>query len=187
MGNHPCLPARERPRTARKRGYSFGWRLRQSICEDDGKRGRNGEDDIGYDGNKKVKGRKRHIIVDTLGHLLGVFVSAANLGDREGAKTVLEQCRGLYPRLKKLWADGGYTGDFVEWVSEQFDIDVEIVLRSDDVKGFVVIPHRWVVERTFAWLGRYKRLLRDYELCPLHSESMIYAAMTHLLLRRLAE
>lgn len=186
MDRNPHRPPRTRPRTARKRPYSFGRRLRQSICQDDGKRGRKGEDDIGYDGNKKIKGRKRHIIVDTLGHLLDVFVSAANLGDREGAKTVLEQCRGRYPRLKKLWADGGYTGDLVDWVWEQFDISLEIVLRSDDVKGFVVIPHRWVVERTFAWFGRYKRLLRDYELCPLHSESMIYAAMTHLLLRRLA-
>jgi putative transposase len=92
----------------------------------------------------------------------------------------------LYPRLAKIWADGQYTGPLVGWVSDKLGACLEIVKRSDDVSGFVVQPRRWVVERTFAWLGRYKRLVRDYELCPEHSESMIYVAMTHLLLRRLA-
>jgi len=118
--------------------------------------------------------------------VLGVFVSAADQNDREGARQVLTACKGCYPRLKKIWADGQYTGWLIDWAAQELDVCLEIVQRNDDLSGFVVLPRRWVVERTFAWLGRYKRLVRDYELCPEHSESMIYVAMTHLLLRRLA-
>jgi putative transposase len=117
--------------------------------------------------------------------VLKVFVSAADQNDREGAKQLLSDCKGSYPRLKKIWADGQYTGWRIAWVAEELGICLEVVLRSDDLSGFLVLPRRWVVERTFAWLGRYKRLVRDYELCPDHSESMVYVAMTHLLLRRL--
>jgi putative transposase len=115
-----------------------------------------------------------------------VFVSAADQNDREGAKQLLQACKGQFPRLQKIWADGQYTGWLIGWAAEEFDICLEIVQRNDDLSGFVVLPRRWVVERTFAWLGRYKRLVRDYELCPEHSESMVYVAMTHLLLQRLA-
>ena len=86
----------------------------------------------------------------------------------------------------KIWADGQYTGWLIDWVAEELDVCLEIVQRNDDMSGFVVLPRRWVVERTFAWLGRYKRLAKDYELCPEHSESMVYVAMSHILLRRLA-
>ena len=146
-----------------------------------------GEDDIGYDGHKKVKGRKRHLLVDTDGRVLKVFVSAADQNDRVGAKQVLTDCKGDYPRLTKIWADGQYTGWLVDWAAEALGICIEIVLRSDDLSGFVVLPRRWVVERTFAWLGRYKRLAKDYEFNPVHSESMIYVAMIHNLLQRLAD
>jgi len=118
--------------------------------------------------------------------VLKVFVSAADQNDREGAKQVLSGCKGDYPRLKKIWADGQYTGWLIDWACETLGICLEIVLRSDDVSGFEVLPRRWVVERTFAWLGRYKRLAKDYELNPVHSESMVYVAMTQMLLKRLA-
>ena len=86
-----------------------------------------------------------------------------------------------------MWADGQYTGELSDCVAEKFGISLEVVARNDDLKGFVVVPRRWVVERTFAWLGRYKRLVKDYELCPEHSEGMIYVAMIQLLLHRLAK
>lgn len=118
--------------------------------------------------------------------MLKVFVSAADQNDRDGAKQVLSDCDKHFPRLKKVWADGQYTGWLIEWAAETLHLCLEIVLRSDDLAGFAVLPRRWVVERTFAWLGRYKRLAKDYELNPVHSESMIYVAMTQMLLKRLA-
>jgi len=186
VGENPRRSARSRPSARWQRTHAFGRRLRQPIGQDDGKRGRCGEEDIGYDGHKKVKGRKRHLLVDTDGRVLKVFVSAADQNDREGAKQVLSDCKGDYPRLTKIWADGQYTGWLLDWAAQTLGICIEIVLRSDDVSGFAVLPRRWVVERTFAWLGRYKRLAKDYELCPEHSESMIYVAMTQMLLHRLA-
>lgn len=140
----------------------------------------------GYDAAKKVKGRKRHILVDTIGLLLMVVVHAANVQDRDGAKQVLEKAKGKYPRLRLIWADGGYAGKLVDWVKEVCSWVLEIVKRNDDVKGFQVLPRRWVVERTFGWLGRYRRLSKDYEGLPETSEAMIYAAMSHLMARRLA-
>lgn len=187
MGEDPCRLARSRPRSRRTRTHSFRRRHRQSIGQDDGKRGRKADDDIGYDGHKKVKGRKRHILVDTDGRILKVFVSAADQNDRHGARRLLADCKGDYPRLTKIWADGQYTGWLIDWAAETLGIRLEVVLRSDDVSGFEILPRRWVVERTFAWLGRYKRLAKDYELCPEHSESMIYAAMIRTLLERLAK
>lgn len=141
----------------------------------------------GYDAGKKVKGRKRHILVDTMGLLLMAVVHAASVQDRDGAKWVLEKARQCFHRLQLVWADGGYAGHLVEWVEQTCHWVLEIVKRSDDVKGFQVLPRRWVVERTLAWLGRYRRLSKDYEELPQTSEAMIYAAMTHLMVRRLAE
>ena len=115
-----------------------------------------------------------------------MFVSAADQNDRDGAKQVLTACKGDYPRLTKIWADGQYTGWLIDWAADALGICLEIVLRSDDLSGFVVLPRRWVVERTFAWLGRYKRLAKAYEFNPVHSESMVYLAMTQNLLHRLA-
>ncbi len=124
--------------------------------------------------------------MDTDGRVLKVFVSAADQNDREGAKQLLGDCKGDFPRLRKIWADGQYTGWLIDWASETLDICLEIVLRSDDVSGFEVLPRRWVVERTFAWLGRYKRLAKDYEFKPELSESMVYVASIQMLLHRLA-
>ena len=139
----------------------------------------------GYDAGKKVNGRKRHLLVDTLGLVLMVIVHAANIQDRDGAKLLLERVQGRFPRLRLIWADGGYAGKLIDWVKTVFHWVLEIVKRSDDVKGFQVLPHRWVVERTFGWLGRYRRLSKDYEGLPESSEAMIYIAMIHLMVRRL--
>ena len=142
----------------------------------------------GFDGGKQVKGRKRHFLVDTLGNLLKVLVTVANMSDGKAAIELLKILpKVLFKRLKRIWADGGYRGEFVEWVAKKFKkIVVDITLRSDDLKGFEVIPWRWVVERSFAWLGAYRRLSKDYEFFTDHSESMIYLASIHRLLKRLA-
>jgi len=140
----------------------------------------------GYDGHKKVMGRKRHILVDTLGILLEVVVMAANSTDVTGAKAVLNKVeRQITLRLLKIWADKGYQGDWREWLDEQYAIQLEIVTAAPDQVGFAVQPRRWVVERTFAWLGKYRRLSKDYERCPRSSEGMIYLASIRTLLRRL--
>jgi len=138
----------------------------------------------GYDAGKKVSGRKRHLLVDTLGLLLVVVVHAASLQDRQGAKMVLLRAKPLCPRLRVLWADGGYSGRLVRWVSQLCGWALRIVKRCD--VGFVVLPKRWIVERTFAWLGRYRRLSKDYEALPETSEALIHVAMIHLMVRRLA-
>jgi len=140
----------------------------------------------GYDAAKKVKGRKRHILVDTIGLLLMVVVHTANIQDRDGAKLVLAKVKGCFPRLQLIWADGGYAGKLVDWVKTVCHWVLDIVRRPQGVKGFQVLPRRWVVERTFGWLGRYRRLSKDYEELPETSAAMIYAAMIHLMVRRLA-
>jgi putative transposase len=137
----------------------------------------------GYDAGKKVKGRKRHIVVDTLGQLLEVVVHAASIQDREGAKLVLDKLsQATKDSLRKLWADGGYAGSWIEWVREHLDAVLEIVSREPG--GFQVLPKRWIVERTFAWFGRYRRLSKDYEKLTESSEAMIYLASIHTLLKR---
>lgn len=141
----------------------------------------------GYDAAKKVKGRKRHILVDTIGLLLIVIVHTANIQGRDGAKLVLEQVKGTFSRLKLIWADAGYAGQLVDWVEVVCGWILEIVKRSDDVKGFKVLPHRWVVERTFGWLSRYRRLSKDYEGLTESSQAFIYAAMIHIMIRRLGQ
>jgi putative transposase len=142
----------------------------------------------GFDGGKQVKGRKRHLLVDTLGNLLKVIVTVANMSDGKAAIELLKTLpKVLVKRLKRLWADGGYRGEFVEWVAQKFKkIVVDITLRGDDLKGFEVIPWRWVVERSFAWLGAYRRLSKDFEFFCERSEGMIYLASIHRLLKRLA-
>ena len=146
-----------------------------------------GVDERGYDAGKKVKGRKRHILVDTLGLLLFVLVLRADIQDRDGAKLLFEKIKALFPRLKLIWADGGYAGKLVEWVKQFCHWILEIVKRSDDVKGFVVLPHRWIVERTFGWLNRWRRLSKDYERLPETSEALIYATMSRIMVKRLAK
>lgn len=141
----------------------------------------------GYDAGKKVKGRKRHIVVDTLGNLLEVVVHTACIQDRDGAMFVLYKLSdALKANLKLLWADGGYAGKLIDWIKETLDTQVEIVQKKPDQTDFVVLPHRWVVERTFAWLGRYRRLSKDYEHNPSCSESVVYIASIRTMLKRLA-
>lgn len=138
----------------------------------------------GYDAGKKVKGRKRHILVDTMGLLIAVVVTTACVQDRDGAKLVFQEARGE-TRLKKIWADGGYAGKLVESTQQEFGWDLEIVKRSDDVQGFKVLPHRWIVERTFGWLGRYRLLCREHEATIASSRADIHLCLTHIMLRRL--
>lgn len=140
----------------------------------------------GYDAGKKIKGRKRHILTDTMGMVLMVVVHSAAIQDRDGAKLVLDKAHPLFPKLQKIWADGGYAGKLVLWTESACGWELEIVKRSDDVKGFKLLPRRWVVERTFGWLGRYRALSKDYEALPESSEAMVYLAMTHVMVRRLA-
>ncbi len=125
-------------------------------------------------------------MVDTLGLLLAVLVHAANGQDRDGAKPLLNRLRGRFPRLEVIWADGSYRGPLEEWTDRVTGFILQIVRRDPDRKGFYVLPRRWVVERTFGWFGRYRRLSKDYEEVPQSSESMIYIAMIHLMVRRLA-
>jgi putative transposase len=139
----------------------------------------------GYDAGKKINGRKRHIVVDTVGNLLEVVVHAAGIQDYHGAKLVLLKLIETVSTLKKIWADGIYKkGGLVDWVRETIDIALDVVERPPDQVGFQVLPRRWVVERTFAWLGRYRRLSKDYERCTKSSEGVIYIASIHTLLRR---
>jgi putative transposase len=142
----------------------------------------------GYDSHKNVKGRKRHILVDVIGLVLVVLVHKASIQDRTGAKSLLKRAKKKgFRRLALIWADGGYSGQpMIDWVWNLGGWILEIVQRAQDTTGFVVLPRRWVVERTFAWLGRYRRLSKDYEQLPQTSEAMIYAAMVHLMLKRLA-
>ena len=117
--------------------------------------------------------------------ILAVTVHAASVQDRDGAKPVLTKLVGLFPRLKLIWADGGYAGQLIEWVKELGGWTLEIVKRSDAAKGFVVLPKRWIVERTFGWLGRCRRLSKDYEWQIPSSEAMVHIAMISLMLHRL--
>ncbi|MCX4461232.1 IS5 family transposase [Streptomyces sp. NBC_01728] len=140
----------------------------------------------GFDGGKKINGRKRHIVTDTLGLLLVVAVTAANIGDRDAAAGLLQRLHRLHRDITLVWADGGYTGGLVGWCRQKLALALEIVKRTDDVEGFVVLPRRWVVERTFAWLLSSRRLARDYETLPATSEAMIRWSMVTRMGRRLA-
>jgi putative transposase len=143
--------------------------------------------ECGYDAGKKIKGRKRHIVVDTLGNLLKVVVHAANIQDYQGAKTVLTQTLELVGTLQHLWADGIYkNGGLVAWAADALKVVLEIVPRRADQKGFQVVPRRWVVERTFAWLGRFRRLSKDFERCTKSSQGIVYLASLRRLLCRLS-
>jgi putative transposase len=162
----------------------------------------------GYDGAKKLNGRKRHVIVDTTGLLLKVVVHPADIQDREGVKLLLEPLKGVFPRMKKVWVDQGYTGKGREWMEQEMKWQVEVVrhpwrprgmwvwpgmeITEEMVevfkrpKGFRHLPRRWVVERTFAWIGRNRRMSKDYEYLPSSSESMVQLTMIRLMLKRLA-
>jgi putative transposase len=147
-----------------------------------------GGSERGYDANKKINGRKRHVLVDAMGLLLVVGVHSAGIQDRDGARRILECLSKGFSRLRLIWADSIYNGGLAEWIwslRTRRKVRLEIVKRSDNQKGFAVQPRRWVVERTFGWLGRHRRLSKDYETLPESSEAMIYLAMIRLMLRRL--
>lgn len=137
-------------------------------------------------GGKKIRGRKRHILVDTEGNLLNVVAHRANMSDRDGAIFVLDDANTTFPRLEKIWVDQAYNGGLADEIYEDYTIILEIVANPSEQKGFVVVPRRWVVERTVAWLGRYRRLSKDYEHHAEYSESWVYIASIARMLRKLA-
>jgi len=140
----------------------------------------------GYDSGKRVLGRKRHVLVDTLGLVLAVMLTAASTSDAAGARLLFRRLGGAGKKLRKVWVDGTYRGTLVRWVAEQLWFRLAPVLRQDGERGFLVLPRRWVVERMFAWLTQCRRLSKDYEVLPASSEVMMYIAMTRLMVRRLA-
>jgi transposase len=134
-----------------------------------------------------VKGRKRRLLVDTLGLPLSIYVSPADVQDRVGARLLLVGLKPLVPRLRKIWADGAYSGEpLAQWCREQGGWDLKIVERDLQTKGFEVIPKRWIVERTLSWIGRNRRMSKDYERKVQTSECLMKVAMIRLILRRLA-
>jgi putative transposase len=142
----------------------------------------------GYDGAKKLCGRKRHILVDTLGLVLLVMVSAASVQDRDGGCLLLAELQTRFRRLRVIWADGAYAGELVPWIRglrQWGRLRLEIVRKAKGQKGFQVVPWRWIVERTFAWLGRSRRLKCDYERLTETTEAIIHITTIRLMLRRL--
>jgi transposase len=143
-------------------------------------------DSRGFDGGKLINGRKRHLVVDTLGLLLAAMVTAADIGERTAAKVLLQRVADAHHRLELVWADGGYTGSLVGHCLAVLALVLEVVKRSDSQKGFVVLPKRWIVERTNAWLMLTRRLARDYERRTTSAEAMVCWSMILLMTRRLA-
>jgi transposase len=144
-------------------------------------------DPNGYDAGKKIKGKKRHILVDTTGLLMHAVVHAADIQDRDGGAMLMGTLFGLYPFLLKLYADGGYQGPVFQNAMKDImaQVNVEIVKRSDQVAGFVVLPKRWVVERTLAWLNRCRRLAKDWECLNRKARVYLLLASIRLMVRRL--
>lgn len=140
----------------------------------------------GFDGGKKVNGRKRHILTDVLGLIIAVTVHSAAIQDREGAKSVIEKAFARFPGIQLILADGGYTGRLILWVKEIFGRLLETVKRPSGTEGFKLLPRRWVAERTFAWLYQHRRLSKDYEYLTDTSETMVRIAMIGIMIRRLS-
>ena len=143
----------------------------------------------GYDAAKKVSGRKRHLAVDSLGLILAIAITSAAVQDRDAAKGLITLLTTMYTRVQIIWADGGYLGALVQWVKQLRPfgkLRLEIVRRCDHAKGFKLLPKRWIVERTFGWLYKSRRLARDYEVRIDHSEAMIRSCMIRLMIKRLA-
>ena len=151
---------------------------RFAVGQNGAKRGRRG-----YDAGKKIKGRKRHIAVDTQGNLLAVIVHSAGIQDRVAARAVLMRLFCRFDTITKVYADGGYTGSLIDWAKQMFGYTVEVVKRTEQ-HLFQVLPKRWIVERTFSWLNWSRRLSKDYEVRHESVETMIHIAFAHQLLRR---
>jgi transposase len=145
-----------------------------------------GKDSRGYDAGKKIEGRKRHIAVDVMGLILCVVVTAASVQDRDGARPLLWQLAASFRTVTLIWADGGYAGKLVTWAKETLRRTVQIVRRPDNLHTFKVLPRRWVVERTFGWIMKHRRCVRDYERLPEHHETYLYWSMIHVMAARLA-
>jgi putative transposase len=142
----------------------------------------------GFDGNKKVEGRKRFIITDTLGFILSLVITQGNIGERAGAKLAIEKLGNRFARLTKILADQGFDGvDFIAQIKEGFNIVLEVVAQVLGIKGFQVIPKRWIVERTFGWFAFHRRLTKDYEVNVSHSEAFIYWTMIKIMSRKTRE
>lgn len=140
----------------------------------------------GYDSGKKVNGRKRHIAVDTGGLLPAVLVTMAGIQDRDGGLRLLALLRERFSTVSLVWADGGYAGRLIPWARHALSLTVRVIKRTDDQVGFKVLPRRWVVERTFAWISKHRRCVRDYETLPEHHETMVHISMIMVMSRRLA-
>jgi transposase len=181
---HDALRAQVRVADGRDPAPSAGVLDAQSILTGEGGQAR------GYDAGKRTRGRKRHIVTDTLGLLLVVMVTSASVQDRHGGKAILQLLAARFSSIAMIWADAGYANQIdsglVTWARTAASIVLQIIKRSDDVKGFQVLPRRWVVERTFGWLIRSRRLSRDYERRTDNSEAMIKIAMIRLMATRLA-
>ena len=154
----------------------------------------------GFDGGKKISGRKRHLLVDSTGLVSAVVVHEANIADRDGARLLLGKAAEKLPRMEKVWADRGYNGKIGEWMKERLGWTLEIVKPPSRwvwvpageepppyPRGFIVLPRRWVIERTFAWITRNRRMSRDYEFLAQTTEALIYVAMIRLMVHRLAK
>ena len=177
-----ALRATERKRTGKDPNPSATIIDSQSVKTTEESAARNG-----YEAHKHVKGRKRHLLVDTLGLPLSVYVTPADVQDRVGARCLLAGLKPLVPRLTKIWADGAYGGEpLSKWCREEGGWDLEVVERDRQTEGFRILPKRWIVERTLGWLGRSRRLSKDYERRVQTSETLIEVAMIRLILRRLA-
>jgi transposase len=181
-----ALSLRASPRDGRQGGQPHDGDRGQPECQR-GRKGGRRTDPVGYDAAKKVKGRKRHAVVDTLGLMLGCAILPANVQDRDGCLGVLRAVRRLFPFLERVIADGAYQGqETARAVRRAARARLEIVKRSDTAKGFVVLQKRWIVERTFGWLGRCRRLAKDFEALTRSHLAFVQLAMIRLMMRRIA-
>ena len=173
-------------RSLRARGRSYCRCHRYPGCESDRKRGAH-IDPVGYDAGKKTKGIKRNAIVDTEGHLLVIEVIPANIQDRDCAAELIEKALRKYPRLRKIFADGGYAGPKLAAAITGLPVALEIVKRTDKGGGFKIIRRRWVIERTFSWLRRNRRLMAHYEALAMIAVGWVKLAMINVMLKRLTQ